>query len=109
MDSHKRITRMLAALVASMTVGALCLDWMLPVRPMAPNMPGIELMAVGPATRAWEGIRIETRVVDDHLRAEEAHFLVYRNGNPVRTVSWETQRVLDAKPIVRVALLAPPG
>lgn len=109
MDNHKRMTRTLAALVASMTVGALCLDWMLPARTVVPAGPGIELMALGPTSRLWEGIRIEARTPDAGLRPEQVHFLVYRNGSPARTSSWEDQRVLDARPLVRIAVLSSDG
>jgi len=109
MDNHKRMTRTLAALVASMTVGALCLDWMLPARTVVPAGPGIELMALGPTSRTWEGIRIESRNPETGLRPEQAHFLVYRNGSPARTSSWEAQRVLDDRPVVRITVLSADG
>ena len=96
---------MLAALVGSMTVGALCLDWMQPSRVTSPTAPGIELMALGPASRVWEGIRVEVRAPDKSFRPEDSHFVIYRNGSPARTASWEAQRVLGSSPVVRVTLL----
>jgi hypothetical protein len=96
---------MLAALVGSMTVGALCLDWMQPSRVTSPTAPGIELMALGPAPRVWEGIRLEARPQDKTFRPEDSHFVIYRNGSPARTASWESQRVLGSSPVVRVTLL----
>ena len=105
MDGHRRMTRMLAALVGSMTAGALCLDLMQPSGVSSPTAPGIELMAIGPASRVWEGIRLEARQQDKTFRTEDSHFVIDRNGRPVRTASWESQRVLGSSPMVRVTLL----
>ena len=99
---------MLAALVGSMTVGALCLDLMQPSGVSSPTAPGIELMAIGPASRVWEGIRLEARPLDKTFRPEDSHFVIYRNGSPARTASWELQRVLGSSPMVRVTLLGAP-
>ena len=96
---------MLAALVGSMTVGALFLDWMQPSGKTSPSAPGIELMAIGPASRIWEGIRVEARPLDKSFRPENSHFVIYRNGRPARMTSWESQRVLGSSPVVRVTLL----
>jgi hypothetical protein len=105
MDDHRRMTRMLAALVGSMTAGALCLDLMQPSGVSPSTAPGIELMALGPASRVWVGIRVEARPQDKTFRPEDSHFVVYRNGSPARTTSWESQRVLGPSPMVRVTLL----
>jgi hypothetical protein len=100
---------MLGALVASMTIGAFCLDWMQPAQTAAPTAPGIGLIARGPVARTWEGIRIEARAQDATLRLEDSHFLIYRNGNRVQTASWEAQRVLGSAPVVQVTLVAASG
>lgn len=109
MNNHRRMARMLGALVASMTIGALCLDWMKPAEIAVPKAPGIELMALGPTGRAWEGIRIRSLAQDPAACLQESHFVVYRNGNTVQTPSWEAQRVLGLSPVVEVTLLAGPG
>lgn len=106
MDNHRRMTRMLGALVASMTIGAFCLDWMQPAQTATPSAPGIGLMAVA---RTWEGIRIEAHAQDGSFRPEDTHFLIYRNGNRVQTPSWAAQRVLGSAPVVQVTLVAATG
>jgi hypothetical protein len=100
---------MLGALVASMTIGAFCLDWMQPTQSAAPTAPGIGLIARGPVAKTWEGIRIEARPQDAAFRTEESHFLVYRNGNRVQTSSWESRRVLGSAPVVLVTLVTASG
>ena len=100
---------MLGALVASMTIGALCLDRMKPAEVALPKASGIELMARGPTARAWEGIRIRSLAQDLSSCLNESHFVIPRDGHTVQTPSWETQRVLGASPVVEVALLAGPG
>ena len=111
MDKHRRMTRMLGALVASMTVGALCLDWMQPVRTTAPPAPGIELMARGPSSDQiwWKGIQIEARAQNASPHLENFHFIVYRNGNTVQTDNWSSKRILGGSPVVQVMLLMAPG
>ena len=104
MDHHRRMTRTLACLVASMTAGAVFLDWMKPVRPTNAS-PGIELMALGPVEPVWEGIDVEICPSDDRLTLKGSHFLVYSNGNWDRTEHSLAQKPLGSRALVRIALL----
>lgn len=107
MNHHRRMTRTLACLVASMTVGAVFLNWMKPIRPVGAS-PGIELMARGPIERAWEGIDVEVCLPSDRL-TPKSHFLVYDNGDWRRTEHWLAQKPLGPKAMVCIALLAADG
>jgi len=98
------MTRTLACLVASMTVGATFLNWMKPARPTAAS-PGIELMARGPIESAWQGIDVAVCLPGD-LPAANAHFLVYDNGDCTPTKHWQTQKNFGSEAKVRIALVA---
>jgi len=108
MDHHRRMTRTLACLVASMTAGAVFLDWMKPVR-LSGTASGIELMALGPVEPVWEGIDVEICPSDDRLTLKGSHFLVYSNGDWDRTEHSLAQKPLGSRAMVRIALLDADG
>jgi hypothetical protein len=116
MNAHNRMFRTLASLVASMTIGAVCLKWMLPPQPTV-AATGTTLIARGsveerPArdpAASWAGIRVDARpenAVDTHTTA---HFVVGRDGKPVPTNQWLGQRPIGSEPLIRIALLASSG
>ncbi len=107
MDPHKRMTRTLACLVASMSIGAACLDWLRP-DDVSGASRGIELIARGAATaREWEAVRVMTHDGDVNDLDLRTHFVIDDQGYYQPTRGWERQRVLDATPTVRVVLTVP--
>jgi hypothetical protein len=105
MNHQQRMTRTLACLVASMTVGALCLQMMKPSNP-TPSSSMDRLMAVD---KGWESIQVDAEPVDRDINPEQSHFLVYRNGDWERTASWQAQRPVGPHSVVKICLLAPAG
>jgi len=107
MDPHKRMTRTLACLVASMSLGAAFLDWLRPDDVSTPSR-GIELIARGaiPA-RTWLAIQVMTHTGEQRDLDLRTHFVIDPQGRLISTRSWERQRVLDDVPTVRVALVVP--
>lgn len=109
MDPHKRMTRTLACLVASMSIGAAFLDWLRP-DDFSGTSRGIELIARGAAPASgWEAVRVMTHVGDASDLDLRTHFVVDPEGHFQPTRGWERQRVLDATPTVRVVLVVPPN
>jgi hypothetical protein len=102
------MTRTLACLVASMTAGAVFLDWMKPLQSTSASS-GIKLMARGPIERVWEGIDIEVCPSDDRITPKGSHFRVYRNGDWDQTEHWLAQKSLGPRAVVHIALLAAGG
>lgn len=105
MNHQQRMTRTLACLVASMTVGAFCLQLMKPANPSPPSSMD-RLMAVG---KGWESIQVDASPLDKDVNPEQFHFLVYTNGDWERTVAWQAQRPVGPRPVVKISLLAPAG
>ena len=109
MDQHKRMTRTLACLVASMTIGAAFLDWM---RPDSNSFPSrrIELIARGSATsRLWQAIDVTSCPGGDVTSDMEAHFVIDRDGVSSHTRHWEAQQPLDAAAVVRIVMVCGTG
>ncbi|MBP7936071.1 MAG: hypothetical protein KA354_15620 [Phycisphaerae bacterium] len=105
MNHQQRMTRTLACLVASMTIGALCLQMMKPHNPAPPTAMD-RLMAVD---KAWESIQVDAEPLDKTINPEQSHFLVYGNGDWEQTASWDARRPVGPRPVVRISLLAPAG
>lgn len=101
-DQHRRMTRTLFCLVASMTVGALFLDVMKPSRIAAPAS-GIELAG----DRAWSSIAVDTAA--DLPAGPEAHFLIFPNGEHKRTAQWEGQQRLGHEAVIRIVIVEEDG
>jgi len=105
MNHQQRMTRTLACLVASMTVGAFCLQIMKPPSPTPPSAMD-RLMAVD---KGWESIQIDAEPLDKKVNPEQSHFLIYRNGDWEQTTSWRVQPPAGPRPVVKIGLLAPAG
>ena len=103
MNHQQRMTRTLACLVASMTVGAFCLQLMKPPNPAPPSSMD-RLMAVG---KGWDSIQVDAEPLDKDVNPELCHFLVYTNGDWERTATWQAQRPVGPHPVVKISLLAP--
>lgn len=93
----------MATLVASMTIGAVCLKWMLPTQPV-PASPSTHLIAIG--NQPWSGIQVNAcpeNAVDTNTTA---HFVVDRDGKPIPTDQWRGQRPIGSETLIHIALLA---
>jgi len=90
-----------------MTVGAVFLNWMKPAGPDSLTA-GIELMARGPMATAWQGI--DVKLCQPNTSADaQSHILIYSNGQSQGTEYWRTQKPLDGKALIRIALVAADG
>jgi hypothetical protein len=97
------MARTLGCLVASMTAGAVVLEWVQPDRP-ATQARAVELIARGgTVTGQWEGIRIDP-YRDGMAEPDRFHFMVDTKGNYVRTGHWLSQKPLTGRPEVRIGL-----
>jgi len=117
MDGHRRMARTLACLVASMTLGAVVLDWFQPPRPAAP-LTGTELIArhVRQAIQRsaqgsivphrWRAIRIDPWHLGSDSEADDIHFVIDRAGGCCLTEGWRVQKPLGPTGVVRIGLLA---
>jgi hypothetical protein len=104
MDRHRRMGRTLGCLVASMTVGAVVLDWGQPNRPHS-KTPEIALIARGNDAPPWSSIRVAPQPASA-TQSKDTHFLVDREGRCVPTDHWLKQHRLGRESVVRVALVS---
>lgn len=103
MDRHKRMAQTLGCLVASMTVGAVVLHWGLPASGRVASAPPVELSAVA-VTQPWQGIHIGPSGPGGQFDPARIHFFVDRKGFWSLTESWNAQRSVGGRGIIRIAL-----
>jgi hypothetical protein len=88
-----------------MTAGAFFLDWMRPDH-RTDQPPAIELMARGAGPLVWREIQLDASLQSRKPDPDVFHFVVYPNGDPAQTESWQAQRALGRDGVVRIGLLA---
>ena len=105
MDRHSRMARTLGCLVASMTLGAMLLDWVQPDSIASATAP-VGLMAPAADGHAWKSIHVMPQRGQGSSSAS-AHWVVDRDGRAVQTDHWKNKRQLLPGGEVRVCLIAP--
>lgn len=116
MDRHRRITRTLACLVLSMTVGAAVLDWFQPDR-IAGQVGGPALVALlrdsiseptqaDAEQRQWRVIRIDPQHGDAAAGARSAHIVIDHDGRWAPTENWRNQQPLHDAETLCIGLRA---
>lgn len=98
------MARTLGCLVASMTLGAVLLDWVQPSH-RSDGRPAIELIARGGAIQPWASVRVAPRAAVQATQVKDTHFVIDREGNCSATDHWLNQRRLGQEPVVRIGLL----
>lgn len=111
MDNQCRMRRVLGVLVAAMTVGAFFLASMMPAKSIITNTTLMARLDGKDSKNElrqspWRAIQVSPQSMEQRINPEDAHFLVYRNGDWERTVNWYSQRSLDPEPVVKIGLPA---
>ena len=107
-EQQRRMRRTLTCLVASMTAGALALEWMRPDR--SEGAPaGVALMARNPSAARWANIRVDTCPEVQDCRTAKVHFLVDRSGNCFETSAGLTRHTTDTESTLRIGVVIPEG
>lgn len=117
MDRHKRMARTLGCLVASMTLGAILLEFTQPDRPSRTPLAGNLLQSVRPEVSAdgadrsveWEAISVvpQTRLTDDP--SITPHIVISPEGDYLDRSNWDRQARLHPADTVLVGLLDAAG
>lgn len=107
MDRHKRMAQTLGCLVASMTVGAIVLQWGQPAS--APTSPTQSVELIASSIRGhWQAIHIDTpNRPDGQIDPLRTHFYVDRAGLLSVSKTWRDQTRVDGKQVIRIVLQPP--
>lgn len=103
-QQQRRMRRTLTCLVASMTVGALALEWMRPDRSEG-SPAGIALMARGATAHRWDAIQVSPCPRERDCLAAGPHFLVKRDGNWEETSAWTDSDTAELGGVVLIGVV----